>query len=166
LKTLDRLVVFGYGNPSRGDDALGPELLRLLEEAAPHYTAGIALELITDFQLQIEHALDLEGQDIALFIDACVACPAPFRFTRLQPTKDFSYTSHALSPAAVLQVYEQFHDGPPPPAFLLELRGDQFELGQPLSGLARNNLTAAFRFARHLCSRPDTVLWSALADSE
>ncbi|MCP3984168.1 MAG: Ni/Fe hydrogenase, partial [bacterium] len=26
------MVVIGYGNPSRGDDALGPELLRLLAE--------------------------------------------------------------------------------------------------------------------------------------
>jgi hypothetical protein len=46
--------VFGYGNLSRGDDALGPLLIEYIEKHV--YFSG--LEIITDFQLQIEHALE------------------------------------------------------------------------------------------------------------
>ncbi len=52
---LMRLVVFGWGNEARGDDALGPLLLRRIAAMrAPD------VETIEDYQLQIEHALDLE----------------------------------------------------------------------------------------------------------
>ncbi len=59
------VVVFAVGNPSRGDDALGPLLMAWLEQQA---RPGV--QLVGDFQLQIEHALDLEGHPLALFIDA------------------------------------------------------------------------------------------------
>ncbi|MDP2785684.1 MAG: Ni/Fe hydrogenase, partial [Sulfurimicrobium sp.] len=63
------LLVFGYGNPSRGDDALGPLLLEQLAALnLPH------VELLTDFQLQVEHAVDLQGRERVLFIDASVSC--------------------------------------------------------------------------------------------
>ena len=48
------LLVFGYGNPSRGDDALGPALVDWLRRQR---RGGAEVELLTDFQLQIEHAL-------------------------------------------------------------------------------------------------------------
>ncbi len=56
------LLVFGWGNLSRGDDALGPlfvQQLRLLAGA----DAGNRVDFLEDYQLQIEHALDLaEGR--------------------------------------------------------------------------------------------------------
>ena len=70
-----RVVVFGWGNVSRGDDGLGPLLLARIEALGlPHVTT------IEDFQLQIEHALDLRDADLALFVDASVAAPAAFGF--------------------------------------------------------------------------------------
>ena len=58
------LLVFGWGNPSRGDDALGPLFVERIE----------ALELpgvscLTDFQLQVEHALDIQDRRQVLFVD-------------------------------------------------------------------------------------------------
>ena len=124
------LLIFGYGNPSRGDDALGPLLLERLEALnLPH------VELLTDFQLQVEHALDLQDRDKVLFIDASVSCTAPYAFSRLQPQKDTSYSSHVMSPAAVLHAYQDMY-GIPPSAYLLEVRGERFELGESLSSEA------------------------------
>jgi len=96
------LVVLAVGNPSRGDDALGPLFLERLAELREQGGNWDGVELLTDFQLQIEHAVDLEGRALVLFVDASVSCPPPYQFTRLQPARDASYTSHALSPAAVL----------------------------------------------------------------
>ena len=137
------LLVFAWGNPSRGDDALGPELLDLL--ASRQEQGEFAhVELLGDFQLQVEHALDLQGRERVLFIDASVSAQAPWELSALQPQRDTSYTSHAMSPAAILAVYEQINDGPPPPAWLLSIRGYAFELGQPLSAQAGSNLQDAF----------------------
>ena len=64
------IVVFAVGNPSRGDDAIGPELCGRLENWLKNAGLAERVELIEDFQLNIEHALDLEGRELALFIDA------------------------------------------------------------------------------------------------
>jgi len=158
---IPQLLIFGYGNPSRGDDALGPLLLEQLEAQRFH-----GVEYLTDFQLQVEHALDLEGRELALFIDAHLSCPSPFQLTRLHPEADRSYTTHAMSPAAVLQVYSEIHHRPPPPAFLLSIRGERFELGESLSAAASANLEAAYPFAAELCSRPELEYWLSVARTE
>lgn len=150
------LVIFAYGNPSRGDDALGPALLYRLEQEG---NFGESIEFIEDFQLQIEHALDLENHELALFIDASVACTSPFTFTRLIPVRDDTFTSHALHPTSVLYTYQQIKKRPPPPAFLLSIRGEQFELGDPLSSSARNNLEEAVSFLKPLCYSMEISHW-------
>ncbi len=140
-----QIVIFAYGNPSRGDDALGPALLHLIEET---YSTWENIELLEDFQLQVEHALDLENRDVAIFIDASVACSPPFTFTPLHPHPDRSYTTHALHPAAILYVYQELHQQPPPLTFLLSIRGEQFELGDSLSEVAKQNLAEAWEFMK------------------
>ena len=53
------LLVLGVGNPSRGDDALGPLFIDRLGRALASEVSSVAVELLTDYHLQIEHALDL-----------------------------------------------------------------------------------------------------------
>lgn len=153
------LLVFAYGNPSRGDDALGPQLLDLLAESRAQHPEWPDFELVTDFQLQVEHATDLEGRDLVLFIDASVSCPTPFLFSRLQPTQDARYTTHEMSPQAVLHVYEQVYRKPVPPSFLLSVRGENFDLGEPLSPAAVENRDAALALLVQLCSQPHLEAW-------
>jgi len=136
------LLLFAWGNPARGDDALGPALLELIAARQEQGEFG-DVELLTDFQLQVEHALDLQGRDRVLFVDASVSAQSPCELTALQPEHDTSYTTHAMSPAAVLAVYAQINQEPPPPAWLLSIRGYEFELGKPLSPQARTNLQHA-----------------------
>ncbi|MCF7964255.1 hydrogenase maturation protease [Methylobacter sp. Wu8] len=149
------VLLFGYGNLSRGDDALGPLLLAYAER---HCDLD-DVEILTDFQLQIEHALDLENRRLVLFVDASVACVNAFDFTVLEPVRDKSYTTHAMSPAAVLDVYQSIKKQTPPPCFLLSIKADKFELGDGLSANAENNLAEACRFAERLLSNPDPVFW-------
>ncbi|MBL9110068.1 MAG: hypothetical protein JNM74_12375, partial [Myxococcales bacterium] len=51
------VLVIGIGNPSRGDDALGPAVVARLEELLRAELAGGQVETLVDFQLQIEHTL-------------------------------------------------------------------------------------------------------------
>ncbi len=159
------LLILACGNPSRGDDALGPLFLeRLATLQEQRSNAWQDIELLTDFQLQIEHAVDLENRTLALFVDASVSCPAPFQWTRLQPVRDASYTSHALSPAAVLHVYQQINHAPPPPAFQLAIRGESFALGDPLSAVAEANLAAALEFTDRLLASREVETWNRFAE--
>ncbi len=137
-------LVFAWGNPSRGDDALGP----LFAEAVQAWQLP-GVECLTDFQLQVEHALDLQGRERVLFVDATVdASGAPFTVIPLHPRRDASFTTHALSPQAVLQAYADTQPHPPPPAWLLSMPGETWGLGEPVSAAAELAFQAALAWAR------------------
>ena len=141
------VLVLAVGNPSRGDDAIGPELAARLEAAA---LPGV--EVITEFQLQVENALDLVGRQRVIFVDAGTGTPAPFELRPLAPADDFLHTSHAISPEAVLATYRRVTGEAPPEAWVLCVRGESFELGEPLSVPAAAHLEAAWQ---ELCRRVD-----------
>jgi hydrogenase maturation protease len=149
-----RLVVFGWGNDARGDDGLGPLLLQRVARAA--WPQVLAIE---DFQLQIEHALDLDGADLALFLDAGKDTPAPFTFAEIAPALVTTPTTHALAPEAVLDVYARALGRSPPPAFMLCIRGERFELGEALSPEASGRLEAAWAFVQDLMGERSVEGW-------
>ena len=149
------VLVFGYGNLSRGDDALGPLLLGYIEE----YLKSDDIELLSDFQLQIEHALDLPNRELVLFVDASVACRPPFELAELKAIQDLSYTTHAMSPSAVLAVYQAVTKQIPPPSFLLSIKGESFELGEGLSVCAERHLAEAFNFVDQLMDNLSLTAW-------
>jgi hydrogenase maturation protease len=155
-----KLVVFACGNPSRGDDALGPALLARLEAAAPE-----GVTTIEDYQLQIEHALDLVDADLALFIDAGTGTPGPFGFHEAHPRCSRAHTSHALAPEDVLDVYRQVVGGRVPEAFVLCVRGESFGLGEAMSPAAERNLDSAWTFLDRLTAAPDPRRWRQLVRS-
>ncbi|KPK06618.1 MAG: hypothetical protein AMJ64_08715 [Betaproteobacteria bacterium SG8_39] len=132
-------LVIALGNPSRGDDALGPLLAERLEALKLR-----GVEVLTDYQLQIEYALDLRGREAVIFVDASVSGDAPFTLEAIGPQGDRSVTTHALSPQALLGGYRRLTGETPPSARLLAVRGYAFELGAGLSEGASRNLERAF----------------------
>lgn len=158
------VVIFAIGNPSRGDDALGPLLLDRLTGWLDKQGLAGQFELIEDFQLQIEHALDLQGREIALFIDAGDKTSGPFRFYPVEAATGVVHTTHQLPPESVLQVYKLTENCAPPPAFVLCIRGEQFELGASLSGAAEQHLAQAFSFLQQILIRPNLTTWLKAAE--
>jgi len=143
------LLVIAVGNPSRGDDALGPMLVERLREAGVE--ADGRVELLTDFQLQVEHALDLAGRRAALCVDAArpgQAGPHGVLLQALAPdAAAVPPASHALRPGAVLRVFRSVQGAEPPPAWVLAVEGACFELGASLSEPAARHLDAALATA-------------------
>ena len=137
------IVVFAVGNPSRGDDAIGPVLHGQLGKWLKNQNLSEQVELIEDFQLNIEHALDLQGRQLALFIDAGENTPAPHEFRSIFRSTVASHSTHALLPESVLQVYWQMEGQEPPAAFVLCVRGESFELGADLSTAVQQRLPDA-----------------------
>ncbi len=138
-------LIFTWGNPSRGDDALGPQIYDLLQKETLNH-----VDLLTDFQLQIEHILDLENRQRILFIDASVSAKAPFEFHPVQAAQDDSYTTHAMSPQSLLAVYEKVNRQAAPASYMLSVRGYEFDLGLPVSNKANANLSQAIGFIKQL----------------
>lgn len=154
MSEFRRQLVFSFGNPSRGDDALGPLAAQAIE----------ALELpdvecLTDFQLQVEHVLDMRGRDRVLFVDAScrpeAGDAAGYRVERLRPERDDSYTTHAMSPSALLRVFADTQGEPPPPAWLLTIAGESWELGDAPTAIATERLHRAVDWAAQWLMSPD-----------
>ncbi len=64
------VLIIGIGNPSRGDDALGPAVVARIEELLAAEIAGGHVETLIDFQLQLEHTLDIAGRETVFIVDA------------------------------------------------------------------------------------------------
>ena len=153
------VVVFAVGNPSRGDDAIGPELLGRLAAWLEKEGLTERIELIEDFQLNIEHALDLAGRELALFIDAGENTPAPYVFERIFPATIPPHSTHALPPQAVLQVYRQTEGREPPPSFVLCVRGERFDLGEGLTPEAQGGVIKVLELLEGLVKQPRLATW-------
>lgn len=153
-----RVVLFGYGNASRGDDALGPALVACAQVwLGDHPEADVSV--LEDYQLQVEHALDVADADMILFVDADASCRAPFCLRRVTAARDESYTSHELSPEAVLHVVREITKRDPPPAFVLGVRGERFGLGEELSPAGEEHLAAAWSEVETLLANPSVEAW-------
>ena len=150
-------LIFGWGNPSRGDDALGPRFIELFEQLAARHPEWGVVDFLTDFQLQVEHALDLQGRQRVLFVDASMNKTETCSLTVVEPHLDATFTSHAMSPQAVLQVFADIEDCAPPPCWLLSIPGTSFELGDPLSANAQHKLVEALELAAGWMDRPSPL---------
>lgn len=146
------LLVLGWGNPARGDDALGPLFVeRVAALGLPE------VECLSDFQLSPEHTLDLLGRETVLFVDASRTAAPPFECARLDPAPALG-VSHALSPAALLALYQALY-GSPPEAYLLGIRAECFDLGAPCSPHALLHLVTSLNwFSKRIESRPVNFL--------
>lgn len=153
------VLIFAVGNESRGDDALGPLLLRALN--AEIVTSGNPdhFELLEEFQLQVEHAVDLQGRRLVLFIDAGMDTQDPFALYRLEPGEAELLYSHALPPESLLKVYTQLYPDPPPAVFVLCIRGERFELGEEPTPQATERLALAAELCKALLREPEPEAW-------
>ncbi len=151
------LVVLAWGNESRADDGVGPLLAhRIVALQKPQVV------VIEDLQLHIEHVMDLVADVPALFIDASVGIEDGFSLERIGPVADRSVTTHSISPQALLQLYESTLKRPAPDAFLLQVAGRNFELGETISDATMRAADAAWLFLEEILSGPPGSWLAAL----
>jgi hydrogenase maturation protease len=158
------VAIFGIGNRSRGDDAVGPLLLERLRGWLEAQGLAGQFELLEEYQLQVENALDLEGRRLVLFIDACRDAPSPLTFGPIgaagfRP----GHSTHALEPGTVLGVFMRVTGEAPPPAFVLGIRATDFELGSGLSAGAGVALEDAWSMLQALVHCPRHSEWQTMA---
>jgi len=141
-----RVLILGYGNPGRQDDGLGPAAIAAVTEMSwPRVSAQ------DNYQLVIEDAADIAEHEVVWFVDAARDCAGPFEIRRLAPKRDIAFTSHLLKPETLLAIVEGYF-GKTPEAWLMAIRGYEFEFCEGLTDRARGNLAQAVaEMRRRVC---------------
>lgn len=118
-----KILFYGIGNPSRGDDAFGPLIIEELEKKNQFKNATY----LWNYQLQIEDAELIDHYDRVIFIDAHENLDKEITFTKLEPALHPEYSSHSVHPESILALNRQFFQGQVE-CYLLALKGSSFEL--------------------------------------
>ena len=140
-----RVLLIGFGNTLRGDDALGPMAVELLRASLTH------VELLSCHQLAPELAERLARCDRAIFVDAedCGA-PGTVRLERVSPAADaVTSLTHHVQPAALLALARELY-GRAPEALLVTGAGATFDGRECLSEPGRKALQEICRLVPQL----------------
>ncbi|MFN7981594.1 MAG: hydrogenase maturation protease [Vicinamibacterales bacterium] len=141
------LLIYGIGNPGRQDDGLGPAVVeRLVAAGVP---GSITLE--SGYQLVPEDALLLSSHACVIFVDAidATAGTAPYSVYAVTPEAEVSFTSHALSPGALLTLCRRLY-GVQPAAYALAIPAYSFEVNADFSTAAAEHLEHAVNDLRRV----------------
>lgn len=143
-----RILIYGIGNPSRQDDALGIVFVGKLQEwVDTEKMPNISFD--SNYQLNIEDAYDISEKDVVVFVDASVEPIEDFHFRQIFPCDSISISSHSMSPESVLSLCDELYDKKPS-AFLLTIKGFSWELDSAMTASAKKNLNSAMDFAKGL----------------
>lgn len=136
-----RILVFGYGNPSRQDDGLGPALAAAFEEMD---LPGVVVD--SNYQLTVEDAATVAEYDVAVFVDAATEGLEPFSLEPIVPRPNPSFSTHSVRPEAVMSLAHELFDAKTA-GFVLAIRGYAFEpYISELTEKAGQNLREAIEF--------------------
>ena len=141
-----RILVYGYGNPGRQDDGAGVLLAEKLEQ----WLKESNLEQVnTDFnyQLNLEDAAGIAEYDLVIFADASRDNVGTFRMEPLVASDRVEFTMHAVSPAFILHLAREVFDREPE-AYLLHIRGYEWEFMKDMTPEALKNLEGAAGFLK------------------
>jgi hydrogenase maturation protease len=131
-----RALVIGYGNPLRGDDALGLHAAEALW-AIPEIASDPSVRIESVHQLTPEVAESIADAQLVIFIDASVPSPgmAPgsMRCDEIGPALQSVETlGHHLTPAQTL-AYARGFFGANSKAYVASIVSESFDYGAPLS---------------------------------
>ena len=135
-KDRGAVLVIGYGNRFRGDDAVGP----LVAEAVSAWRLP-GVETIAVHQLTPELAARLAGARCVVLVDAATDA-ATVTCRPVHPSAEAPALGHALNPGDLLGWAMQAF-GQAPTAWLLAVPACVFEVGAGLSPAARGGLDEA-----------------------
>ena len=142
-RKVKKVLVYGYGNPGRLDDGLGPVFAEKIKE--------LQLEGVTadsNYQLVVEDSAEIAKHDVVIFVDADTECPEPFHFERVIAKEHMSFSSHSISADALMAMAENLM-GSKAEAYMLGIRGYEFnEYEERLSEDATRNLNKAILFIK------------------
>jgi len=143
---VKKVLLHAYGNPGRGDDGLGNAFIEAMERwIRTNNLHGITTD--SSYQLNVEDAAVIAEYDVVIFIDASKAEIGPYAFDRVDSKAEQTFTTHSISPAAVLALCEEIYHRTPD-VRLLQIHGYEWDFREGLSPRAVDNLNQAVIFTQ------------------
>ncbi len=144
---MPKVMLIGYGNPLRTDDAIGWRAAGELSKQL----ASDEVEIVACHRLNPEMAEAVAQTKLVIFIDACTD-GTPGRVTRrdVQPaayTPDM--TTHHLDPASLLACAQELY-GKAPRAVVICVTGECFGFGRELTATVERAFPGVVELARGL----------------
>lgn len=139
-KTTDKILLIGIGNYGRADDALG---WRFADDISAQTDL---FDIEYRYQLQVEDAELITQYEQVIFVDACHhSLPDGYSYFECQPAPAENFTTHTLAPQNVLWICHELF-GYSPTCFVLAIGGNNWELRNGMSEVAKENLEKALVF--------------------
>jgi hydrogenase maturation protease len=145
------ILVYGYGNPGRQDDGVGVLLVEQLERWIFDRQL-LRVHTDSNYQLNLEDAATIAEYDVVIFADASREDMEDFRFDPLVASDRVDFTMHAVSPAFILHLCREVFNHKPE-AYLLQIRGYEWEFMGGMTDRASKNLAGALQFLQDFILR-------------
>lgn len=150
-KDMVRMLVVGYGNTLRGDDAVGYQIAEVVQDWG---LAGV--EAVACHQLTPELADAIATFQYIIFVDAAIApvtTSSDIALARVEPSEQNPFTTHASTPAALLTLAKWLYDATPV-AYQLTIPAVEFEFTESLSPVTAEGKRLALAQLRRMCEEP------------
>lgn len=139
------ILVIGYGNDLRSDDAVGQRVAEAVAKWGASHIRALAVH-----QLTPELAEHLAGALLAIFVDAVVGVPEQgVQARRIEPAVPETSIGHTGDPRALLALTQALY-GVCPEAWLIAVPGVDFGFGERLSETAQRGMGEALQQIRRL----------------
>jgi hydrogenase maturation protease len=89
-----KILFYGYGNPGRKDDGLGPALADMVEKWTRDNNY-CNIDVDTNYQLNIEDACSISDYDIVIFADASIEQIEDFKISLIHPSSKTNFSMHS-----------------------------------------------------------------------
>jgi hydrogenase maturation protease len=124
---MNKVLVIGYGNTLRGDDAAGVRAVELIAKRHPEVVC------VCLHQLMPELAEQIAEYDIVFFLDAEVDITKP-NVRLLTPGIDADQRcTHFITPESILSLSKQLFQHVPLKAYIIGIPASQFDFSESLS---------------------------------
>jgi len=151
-----KILLYGYGNPGRQDDGLGNAFINDIEEwVKKQGLEGFSFD--SNYQLNIEDALEISNYDLVIFVDASVEEIEDFCISKVDASTKVTFTTHAASPGYVVGLCKKMYNKAPV-TLLLHIKGYEWKLDEGLTEKAKQNLEKAIIYFKEKLSTPEALL--------
>ncbi len=151
---MSRILIIGYGNPLRGDDAFGWRVTERLRDIV----ADREIEILTVHQLTPELMDPIGAAALVIFVDACEGHePGALIERRIEPQAGAATFTHYATPEALVAGARALY-GRAAEAVMISVAGADFSLGAELSPPVSSRLDdavgATLRLIATRCTLP------------
>lgn len=145
---MNKILIYGYGNPGRQDDGLGARFTEIMEKWVEEQKLS-HITVDCNYQLNIEDAATVSEYDTVFFIDASIVEDVKnFHLEEIEPNDArIEFTMHAVSTSYVVDLCRKIY-GKTPKAYVLHIKAYEFDFKEELTPQAAENMLDALDFLK------------------